>query len=94
MPLYEYECIPHRHRFEVMQKLSEEPLSACKECGGEVRKLISAVGFQLKGGGWYKDGYSSPNKSNSSNESSSSTEPAKKTETTQKTETPNKETKS
>ena len=58
MPVYEYECSGCQKIFEVQQRLSEKPLSACPECGTEVRKLISRSSFQLKGGGWYSDGYS------------------------------------
>ncbi len=59
MPIYEYECIPKGHRFEEMQKISDRPLRKCRVCGGKVKKLISATSFQLKGAGWYKDGYGS-----------------------------------
>jgi putative FmdB family regulatory protein len=65
MPIYEYECIEKKHRFEELQKISDRPLTTCKVCGGKVKKLISATAFQLKGGGWYKDGYSSGNGSKS-----------------------------
>lgn len=86
MPIYEYECIPNHHRFEVMQKMADEPLTKCIECGEPVRKLVSAAGFSFKGGGWYKDGYASVNKSSTSSESSSNSE-SKKTETPAKKET-------
>ena len=58
MPVYEYECSGCEKVFEVQQRLSEKPLSVCPTCGGQVRKLISMSSFQLKGGGWYSDGYS------------------------------------
>lgn len=64
MPIYEYECVSNGHRFEELQKLSDDPIKLCKVCGSEVKKLVSAAGFQFKGGGWYKDGYASVNKSN------------------------------
>ena len=54
MPIYEYKCEACGHRLEALQKLSEEPLSDCPECGRpSLQKLISAAGFRLKGGGWY-----------------------------------------
>ncbi len=59
MPIYEYECLEKGHRFEELQKVSDRPITKCKVCGGKVRKLISPTAFMLKGGGWYKDGYSS-----------------------------------
>ncbi|MDT8420632.1 MAG: zinc ribbon domain-containing protein [Desulfuromonadales bacterium] len=58
MPLYEYQCESCGLQFEVRQKFSDKQLTACKECGGEVKKLISQGGFALKGSGWYQQGYS------------------------------------
>lgn len=58
MPVYEYECPQCEKVHEVQQRMTDEPLSTCPECGGEVKKLISVSSFQLKGGGWYADGYS------------------------------------
>jgi putative FmdB family regulatory protein len=58
MPVYEYECPACEKVFEVQQRMTEQPLETCPECGGQVRKLISMSSFQLKGGGWYADGYS------------------------------------
>jgi putative FmdB family regulatory protein len=58
MPVYEYECPKCEKILEVQQKMTDEPLSVCPECGGNVKKLISRSSFQLKGGGWYADGYS------------------------------------
>ena len=81
MPIYEYECLDHGHRFEVLQKMSEEPIQVCKECGGKVRKMISAAGFMLKGSGWFKDGYASSKPVISSESSSSSSSETKTTET-------------
>ena len=57
MPIYEYECLQCEKRTELLQRLDEPPLAACPECGGEVRKLISAPAFQFKGSGWYVTDY-------------------------------------
>ncbi|WP_045224819.1 FmdB family zinc ribbon protein [Methyloterricola oryzae] len=55
MPIYEYQCKACGHELEVIQKISEEPLRFCPECGKEeLSKLVSAAGFRLKGGGWYE----------------------------------------
>lgn len=57
MPIYEYECPSCGNRFEKLVRINAEP-PPCESCGGtEVRKLVSASGFILKGGGWYKDHY-------------------------------------
>jgi putative FmdB family regulatory protein len=59
MPVYEYECQKCNKVFEVQQKIADKPLSDCPECQAPVKKLMSMSSFQLKGGGWYADGYSS-----------------------------------
>src|ERR1700733_11326225 len=54
MPIYEYRCTDCGHRLEALQRLADKPLLVCPACGKEsLTKLISAVGFQLKGSGWY-----------------------------------------
>jgi len=58
MPVYEYECPQCEKVLEVQQRMTDDPLSTCPDCGGEVKKLISMSSFHLKGGGWYADGYS------------------------------------
>ncbi len=57
MPIYEYECKKCGKHLEVWQKITEEPLKVCPECGGELIKLISESGFILKGTGWYVTDY-------------------------------------
>ncbi len=59
MPVYEYECKECDKVFEVQQKIADDPLSECPKCHAPVKKLMSMSSFQLKGGGWYADGYSS-----------------------------------
>ena len=54
MPIYEYRCADCGHRLEALQRLADAPLRVCPACGKEsLTKLMSAVGFQLKGSGWY-----------------------------------------
>ena len=54
MPIYGYHCQACGHDFEVMQKMSDPAPDACPSCGqADVRKQLSAAGFQLKGKGWY-----------------------------------------
>jgi putative FmdB family regulatory protein len=57
MPIYEYECLQCGKRTELLQRMDEAPLAACPECGGQVRKLLSAPAFQFKGSGFYKTDY-------------------------------------
>jgi putative FmdB family regulatory protein len=54
MPIYEYRCTDCGHRLEALQRLADAPLLVCPACGKEcLTKLMSAVGFHLKGSGWY-----------------------------------------
>ena len=63
MPIYEYQCQACGHEFELMQKMSEPAPSVCPACGkSDVRKLLSAAGFQLKGSGWYATDFKSGDK--------------------------------
>lgn len=59
MPIYEYHCQKCKKDHEIIQKFSDKPLKTCPACGGKMAKKLSLSGFHLKGGGWYKDGYSS-----------------------------------
>ncbi len=55
MPIYEYECRSCGHELEKLQKLNDPLLTECPVCHQQtLTKLISAVGFQLKGAGWYE----------------------------------------
>ena len=61
MPIYEYVCESCGRLTETMQKMADPPPPACPECGsGPLARLVSRTTFQLKGGGWYSDLYSSP----------------------------------
>ncbi len=65
MPLYEYRCGACGHEFETLQKMSDEPLLHCPVCDEpSLRKLVSAAGFRLKGGGWYETDFKAGNKRN------------------------------
>ena len=54
MPTYEYECTKCGQRSEVVQKFTDAALTTCHECGGDLRKVYSAVGVVFKGSGFYK----------------------------------------
>ncbi len=57
MPVYEYRCTSCEKQFELRQKFSDPPATACPACGAVVEKMISQAAFTLKGGGWYSEGY-------------------------------------
>ena len=60
MPTYEYRCTSCKHEFEKFQRMSEEPVAACPECGkpGE-RRLSGGAGLLFKGSGFYITDYRS-----------------------------------
>jgi len=54
MPIYAYRCEACGFAKDMLQKMSDAPLSQCPECGKDAfRKQVTAAGFQLKGSGWY-----------------------------------------
>jgi len=60
MPTYEYRC-PNGHEFEVFQRISDDPVASCPECGEPAQRQISAgAGFLFKGEGFYITDYRSP----------------------------------
>jgi putative FmdB family regulatory protein len=54
MPTYEYECQSCHQRVEAVQRFTDPALTVCEHCGGELRKVFSAVGVVFKGSGFYK----------------------------------------
>lgn len=61
MPIYEYQCQACGKHFEEMQKVSDEPLKVCPNCGKpDLKKMMSHTSFQLKGGGYYATDYKKP----------------------------------
>jgi putative FmdB family regulatory protein len=57
MPIYEYECTKCGERIEVIRKMSDPPLKRCRACSGKLQRLLSPVGIQFKGSGWYVTDY-------------------------------------
>ena len=57
MPLYEYVCEDCHQHTEILQKMGDAPATVCPNCGGKLRKQISAPAFQFKGSGWYLTDY-------------------------------------
>lgn len=65
MPIYEYRCDGCNHELEKLQKIADEPLTLCPQCGeSQLRRKISAAGFRLKGSGWYETDFKSGGKKN------------------------------
>jgi len=73
MPIYEYACQSCGFEKDVLQKLSDEPLTVCPECSKETfSKQISAPGFRLSGGGWYETDFKTGKKKNLAGDDASS----------------------
>ncbi|MEW6298882.1 MAG: zinc ribbon domain-containing protein [Thermodesulfobacteriota bacterium] len=94
MPIYEYTC-QRCGDFEVMQRISEDPLKQCPTCGAKVTKLISRSAFHLKGSGWYITDYarngankSATEEKGSTGETKDSSAPANATSSPSSSQTP------
>lgn len=70
MPIYEYQCKECKERHEIIQNLSDAPLTHCPKCGGEMKKLMSSPAIQFKGSGFYKTDYASSSSSGSTSKAS------------------------
>jgi putative FmdB family regulatory protein len=82
MPIYEYRCSSCGTQKDVMQKISDPPLTTCPECGKETfSKQLSAAGFQLKGSGYYATDFKGGSKSERKPESTPESTPESKCET-------------
>ena len=79
MPIYEYACVLCDHHLETLQKMSEDPLVFCPECGEEsLRKKVSAAAFVLKGSGWYETDFKNSGKEKPKDAKASDGQPASK----------------
>lgn len=59
MPIYEYRCNDCGHQFEVAQRMSDDPISECEVCGGQVTKVLFAPAIHFKGTGFHNTDYGS-----------------------------------
>lgn len=65
MPIYEYACKNCQHKLDALQKIADEPLVECPECGEpQLKRLLSAPRFRLKGQGWYETDFKKDNQRN------------------------------
>jgi len=93
MPIYGYACKSCEHTFDALQKISDDPLVDCPDCGDtSLRKQLSAPKFRLKGQGWYETDFKTGDKrnihgdkANKSKDSSTKTDTKTDTKTGKKT---------
>jgi putative FmdB family regulatory protein len=86
MPIYEYQCAACGRIVERWQKFSEEPLTVCPHCGGNLSKIISSCAFHLKGSGWYVRDYGGSHSASGQAEKSEEGKEAKGAEESKKPE--------
>lgn len=86
MPLYEYRCRGCDHEFEIQQTMSDDALTICPSCGGDLRKVFSPVGIAFKGSGFYKNDSGSRSNSTKSDSSSGDSSSSAKIESGSKSE--------
>jgi putative FmdB family regulatory protein len=73
MPVYEYRCRACGHQFDIQQSFSDDALTVCPECSGELRKVFAPVGIAFKGSGFYKTDSRSGSSGSSSSAAGTST---------------------
>jgi putative FmdB family regulatory protein len=79
MPIYEYRC-RNGHLFEVFQSISDDPVSACEECGAPVERVFHPVAVHFKGSGFYTTDYARKGSSEASRDGGSKGERESKSE--------------
>src|SRR5215467_15695945 len=84
MPTYEYACRECSNRFETWQKMTDDPLTTCPECGGPIRRVLFPAGVVFKGSGFYKTDHSNSSSKASENGHANKSE---KTESSKEGET-------
>lgn len=82
MPTYEYQCKGCSHRFEIWQKITDDPLTVCPVCGGTIRRVLFPAGIVFKGSGFYKTDHANGSGENGHSSKSEGAEPAKETSAT------------
>jgi putative FmdB family regulatory protein len=61
MPIYEYRC-ENGHTFEVVQRMTDDPITVCETCGAPVQRVFHPVAVHFKGSGFYSTDYGSKNR--------------------------------
>jgi putative FmdB family regulatory protein len=85
MPIYEYRC-EHGHTFEVMQRMSDDPLGSCQTCDAPVQRVFHPVAVHFKGSGFYNTDYGTRKRAREKENETSSSSPDSKSDTKTSTE--------
>ena len=90
MPIYEYRC-DNGHTFEVMQRMSDDPLTECSQCGAPVQRVFHPVAIHFKGSGFYNTDYGKRKRGATAKEDGSKSDSSSsKTETTSESKSDSK----
>jgi len=73
MPIYEYRC-QNDHRFEVLQKFADDPITECEVCGAPAQRVLHPVASHFKGSGFYSTDYGRRKKAGSESKSEGSSD--------------------
>src|SRR5436189_2746038 len=84
MPIYEYRC-EQGHTFEVMQRMSDDPLSSCQTCDAPVQRVFHPVAVHFKGSGFYNTDYGTRRRGGSASSDSSAESSSSETKSDSKT---------
>ena len=87
MPTYQYRCTSCDRDLEVVQKFTDDPLTDCPECDGNLRKVFNAVGVVFKGSGFYATDNRPKGKAGTGKPSEKSSEKSQKSESKPKSDT-------
>jgi putative FmdB family regulatory protein len=89
MPIYEYKC-DNGHTFEVMQRMSDDPLTECTTCGAPVQRVFHPVAIHFKGSGFYNTDYGKRKRGATAKEDGAGPKTESKTETKSETKSESK----
>jgi putative FmdB family regulatory protein len=81
MPTYSYQCRACEHAFEIVQSFSDDSLTTCPECSGQLRKVFNTIGVTFQGSGFYRNDSRAEAKKSKTSSSSDKKTPTKKAET-------------
>ena len=94
MPIYEYTCLKCNAHTEVLQRITDKPLTRCRKCGGKLEKQWSQTSFQLKGTGWYATDYAGKKSDATEKQSETASSETTKSEAAPKSDGADKQKKS
>jgi putative FmdB family regulatory protein len=86
VPIYEYKC-ENGHTFEVMQRMSDDPLTECTECGAPVQRVFHPVAIHFKGSGFYNTDYGTRKRGATAKEDGGSKSDSSSSDSSSKSET-------